>query len=46
MLYGPWRYRTLQGYTSSGTGSTTVPIRFFCPPEITLHTLHGSTGSS
>ncbi len=36
---GPWKYGRLQGYTSRGTGSTGVPIRLFCPPEITLHTL-------
>ncbi len=40
MHRGAWRYSTLQGYTSAGTGATGVPIRFFCPPEITLHTLH------
>jgi uncharacterized protein len=42
MQSGAWRYRSLQGYTSRGTGSTGVPVRFFCPPEITLHTLRPS----
>ena len=30
---------TKEIYTSRGTGSCGVPVRFFCPPEITLHTL-------
>jgi predicted MPP superfamily phosphohydrolase len=42
-LRGSWRYRELQGYTSSGTGSCGVPIRFNCPPEVTLHTLMPAT---
>ena len=36
---GSWRYATMQGHTSRGTGSSGVSVRFFCPPEITLHTL-------
>lgn len=39
---GPWRYDLMQGYTSAGTGSSVVPARFNCPPEITLHYLHVS----
>lgn len=39
MSVGAWKYKTLQGYTSAGTGSCGVPARFFCPPEITLHRL-------
>ena len=39
LLRGPWTFRNLVGYTSVGTGSCGVPLRFFCPPEITLHTL-------
>lgn len=42
MLAGPWSYGTLNGYTSRGTGSCGVPIRFFCPPEITIHELRSS----
>jgi predicted MPP superfamily phosphohydrolase len=34
---GPWRYHDMIGYTSRGTGSSVVPVRFNCPPEITLH---------
>jgi len=39
MLYGAWQHHQLQGYTSAGTGSSGVPVRFFCPPEIVIHTL-------
>ncbi len=39
MLHGPWQYEKLQGYTSAGTGSCGVPLRFFCPPEIVIHRL-------
>ncbi len=34
-----WRYKNMAGYTSTGTGSSGIPVRFFCPPEITVHTL-------
>jgi predicted MPP superfamily phosphohydrolase len=37
---GPWRYGDMAGYTSVGVGSSIVPVRFNCPPEITLHHLH------
>jgi uncharacterized protein len=36
---GAWKYHTMHGYTSVGTGSSVVPVRFNCPPEITLHYL-------
>jgi predicted MPP superfamily phosphohydrolase len=36
---GPWRYRGMAGYTSTGLGSSVVPVRFNCPPEIALHRL-------
>ena len=36
---GAWRYRDMIGYTSVGAGSSVVPVRFNCPPEITLHRL-------
>jgi uncharacterized protein len=36
---GPWRYEGMIGYTSAGTGSSVVPVRFNCPPEVTLHHL-------
>jgi predicted MPP superfamily phosphohydrolase len=36
---GAWKYHDLIGYTSVGAGSSVVPVRFNCPPEITLHHL-------
>ncbi|HWF48693.1 MAG TPA: metallophosphoesterase [Bryobacteraceae bacterium] len=43
---GPWQYHNMTGYTSVGAGSSVVPVRLNCPPEITLHRLcRGSTSS-
>lgn len=39
MASGPWTYKNMAGYTSVGVGSSVVPVRFNCPPEITLHRL-------
>lgn len=36
---GPWRHHDMVGYTAVGAGSSVVPVRFNCPPEITLHRL-------
>jgi len=36
---GVWQFEHMPGYTSRGTGSSCLPVRFFCPPEITLHRL-------
>jgi predicted MPP superfamily phosphohydrolase len=36
---GAWSFDLMQAYTSVGTGSSVVPARFNCPPEITLHQL-------
>jgi predicted MPP superfamily phosphohydrolase len=36
---GAWKHRRMAGYTSVGTGACGVPVRFNCPPEVTLHTL-------
>jgi predicted MPP superfamily phosphohydrolase len=41
---GPWRFGKLVGYTSRGSGCTGLPIRFNCPPEITLHVLSTPVG--
>lgn len=43
---GAWKYASLTGYTSVGVGSSIVPVRFNCLPEITLHHLHKSTISA
>ena len=40
MASGPWQHHDMIGYTSVGAGSSVVPVRFNCPPEITLHQLH------
>lgn len=36
---GAWSFDLMQAYTSVGTGSSVVPARFNCPPEVTLHQL-------
>ena len=36
---GYWQYAGMQGYTSSGTGTSTYQVRYCCPPEITVHHL-------
>jgi hypothetical protein len=36
---GAWQHHGMAGYTSVGTGSCIVPVRFNCPPEIVLHRL-------
>jgi len=36
---GAWQHGKMAGYTSVGAGSSVVPVRFNCPPEITLHRL-------
>lgn len=36
---GFWEFETLQGYTSPGTGAGAAPLRFNCPPELTVHRL-------
>ncbi len=36
---GAWKYHNMSGYTSVGAGSSVVPVRLNCPPEITLHCL-------
>ncbi len=36
---GPWQHHAMHGYTSLGAGTSIVPVRFNCAPEITLHYL-------
>ena len=36
---GAWQYKGMTGYTSRGASCSIIPVRFNCPPEITLHTL-------
>jgi uncharacterized protein len=41
---GLWQFNGIQGYTSYGAGSSGVPIRFHCQPEVVVMTLkNGST---
>ena len=40
---GNWSCGAMQGYTSRGVGFSAVAARIFCPPEITLHTLHAGS---
>jgi len=37
---GLWRHGGMIGYTSLGAGVASMPIRFNCPPEVVLITLH------
>jgi hypothetical protein len=41
---GCWRYQSMQGYTSRGTGASSVPLRFNCPGEMTLIRLEREDG--
>ena len=44
-IRGHWRHETVLGYTSVGVGTSGVPVRFFCPPELGLITLQrGAAG--
>ncbi|MDB5617760.1 metallophosphoesterase [Tardiphaga sp.] len=36
---GAWRYQNMAGYTSVGVGTSLLPVRLNCPPEVTLHRL-------
>jgi predicted MPP superfamily phosphohydrolase len=38
---GIWSFEEMTGYTSRGAGTSSVAVRFNCPPEITVHTLRG-----
>jgi uncharacterized protein len=35
---GAWRHGDLVGYTAVGAGTSLLPVRLNCPPEISLHT--------
>lgn len=36
---GAWQHEGMQGYTSSGAGTSILNVRLNCPPEITIHRL-------
>jgi len=42
---GAWRHGAMHGYTSTGAGTSIVPVRFNCPPEITLHELQRASAA-
>jgi len=44
MLNGAWVFHELTGYTSPGAGVCMVPVRYFCPPEVTVHVLDRRQG--
>ena len=39
MVQGKWSYKGMQGYTSSGLGTSGIPVRFGCRGEVVLITL-------
>jgi predicted MPP superfamily phosphohydrolase len=39
---GRWHHGEMAGYTSVGVGTSLLPVRLNCPPEITLHRLRRS----
>ena len=41
-MAGKWQYNGMSGYTSAGVGCSGVFARFFCPPEIVIHTLQSA----
>jgi predicted MPP superfamily phosphohydrolase len=43
---GPWHHVGMAGYTSVGAGTSLLPVRLNCPPEITLHTLRRAKESN
>lgn len=38
---GAWEYKGMKGYTSSGLGTSSLPVRFFTGAEMTLHHISG-----
>ena len=34
--HGCWKHEAMQGYTSAGAGCSLLPVRYNCPPEITV----------
>ena len=39
---GPWRVDGMTGFTHYGSGSSGVPVRFGCPPEVAVLTLRAA----
>jgi hypothetical protein len=36
MVYGQWKFKSMMGYTSSGLGTSGLPVRFGCRGEVVL----------
>lgn len=43
-ISGRWTDGRMRGYTSRGTGGCGLPVRYFCPAEVTLHRLRRADG--
>ncbi|MEA3504308.1 MAG: metallophosphoesterase [Bacteroidota bacterium] len=39
-IKGIWKYKEMTGYTNKGAGVSGLTVRFNCPPEIAIITLH------
>jgi len=46
LSHGFWNHDGMIGYTSSGVGTVSIPVRYFTQPEVTVFTLQRSTESS
>jgi predicted MPP superfamily phosphohydrolase len=46
LVYGLWRYKGLNGYTTAGVGCSSLPVRFGCAPEIVLIELQPTSTTS
>ncbi|GJL55355.1 MAG: metallophosphoesterase [Nitrospirales bacterium] len=40
---GSWRHHHMQGYTTRGVGTSLLPVRLSCRPEIVVHHLFATT---
>ncbi len=43
---GFWTYKNMIGYTTTGVGTSSVPVRYNCPPEIVLFTLRKTNAAN
>lgn len=41
-IYGRWQYKHIKGYTTSGVGTSGIPVRYNTRPEIVIITLQSS----
>ncbi len=40
-----WKHRKMKGFTTNGVGTSLLPVRFNCPPEVCLITLKKGYGA-